>query len=272
MEPKPAVIHSLTPAPLEQFILLSKSAKGAAAAELIHNVLEAPGVYVFAEILEMPNIKELENNPAHQPYLNLMKLFAYGTYRDYLQNKASLPELNPAQTKKLKHLTLVSHATRSKCIPYTRLLDELGISNVRELEDVIIEAIYADIIRGKLDQKNSQLEVDYAIGRDIRPTDLGPIANTLEKWCQSCDMVMAGIENQIAHANSEKMKYIKQKENVEQELVNIKKTLKTQMHDGDDPMYSDSRDSIGHSEKSAPRKCKSKLGTRATSSTKFWHK
>lgn len=45
--------------PLEQFVLLSKSAKGAAAVELIKQALEAPGVYVFGELLDMPNIKEV---------------------------------------------------------------------------------------------------------------------------------------------------------------------------------------------------------------------
>jgi len=46
-------------AALEQFILLSKTAKGAAAMELIRQVLETPGIYVFGELLEMPNIKEV---------------------------------------------------------------------------------------------------------------------------------------------------------------------------------------------------------------------
>lgn len=45
--------------PLEQFILLAKGAKGSACAELIKQVLEAPGVHVFGELLEMPNIKEV---------------------------------------------------------------------------------------------------------------------------------------------------------------------------------------------------------------------
>jgi len=44
---------------LEQFILLSKTAKGAAAVELIQHALETPGIYVFGELLEMPNIKEV---------------------------------------------------------------------------------------------------------------------------------------------------------------------------------------------------------------------
>ncbi|EAW88749.1 COP9 constitutive photomorphogenic homolog subunit 7A (Arabidopsis), isoform CRA_c [Homo sapiens] len=42
----------------EQFLLLAKSAKGAALATLIHQVLEAPGVYVFGELLDMPNVRE----------------------------------------------------------------------------------------------------------------------------------------------------------------------------------------------------------------------
>lgn len=45
--------------PLEQFVLLAKGAKGQACAELIKQVLEAPGVHVFGELLEMPNIKEV---------------------------------------------------------------------------------------------------------------------------------------------------------------------------------------------------------------------
>lgn len=44
---------------LEQFILLAKGAKGAACIELIKQVLEAPGVHVFGELLSMPNIAEV---------------------------------------------------------------------------------------------------------------------------------------------------------------------------------------------------------------------
>lgn len=46
---------------LEQYLLLAKSAKGAAAVELIKQVLVAPGIYVFGELLDMPNIQEVSN-------------------------------------------------------------------------------------------------------------------------------------------------------------------------------------------------------------------
>ena len=44
---------------LEQFVLLAKTAKGAAAVSLVNQVLEASGVYVFGELLDMPNIQEV---------------------------------------------------------------------------------------------------------------------------------------------------------------------------------------------------------------------
>lgn len=45
--------------------------------------------------------------------------------------------------KKLKHLTIVTMAISNKCIAYSDLLEQLDIGCVRELEDLIIESIYA---------------------------------------------------------------------------------------------------------------------------------
>lgn len=204
--------------PLEQFVLLAKTAKGAAAMELIRQAVETPGVHVFGELLDMPNIKELENGPYVQ-YWNTLNLFAYGTYKDYLENKEKVLELTPTQKKKLQHLTIVTLATRSKCIPYSVLLEELDITNVRDLEDLIIEAIYADIIHGKLDQKNSQLEVDYAgLGRDVRPGDTSAVAETLAAWGEACDTVLACIEEQVTKANVEKQRATYHKERIQRDV------------------------------------------------------
>ena len=42
------------------------------------------------------------------------------------------------------------------------------MSSVRELEDLIIEGTNSNVIKGKLDQKASHFEVDFAMGRDVR--------------------------------------------------------------------------------------------------------
>lgn len=51
----------------EQFLLLAKAARGAALASLIHQVLEAPGIYVFGELLDMPAVREVSPDPAPAP-------------------------------------------------------------------------------------------------------------------------------------------------------------------------------------------------------------
>lgn len=75
-----------------------------------------------------------------------------------------------------------------------------------------------DIIHGKLDQKNKQLEVDYAIGRDIRPEEIKKISATLKEWCDSCESVLQTIENQIDRANSAKAMRTKHTEDLETEV------------------------------------------------------
>lgn len=76
-----------------------------------------------------------------------------------------------------------------------------------------------DIIHGKLDQRNKQLEVDYAIGRDIRPEDISKISSTLQEWCDSCESVLITIENQIDRANSAKAMRIKHMDDIESEVI-----------------------------------------------------
>ncbi|XP_029471030.1 COP9 signalosome complex subunit 7b isoform X1 [Rhinatrema bivittatum] len=167
---------------LEQFILLARGTKGPGLTNLINQVLEAPGVYVFGELLELPSVQELPEGP-NAAYFHLLNIFAYGTYPDYVAMKDSLPELTGAQRNKLKHLTIVSLASRMKCIPYSVLLKDLDMRNLRELEDLIIEAVYTDIIQGKLDQRNQLLEVDFCIGRDMQKKDIHSIMKTLQECC-----------------------------------------------------------------------------------------
>jgi len=53
---------------------------------------------------------------------------------------------------------------------------------IRDLEDLIIDAIYLDILRGKLDQKEQQLEVEYTMGRDLEPGKIEEVLAALKSW------------------------------------------------------------------------------------------
>ena len=48
-------------AKLEPFLLMSKSAKGAAAAKLTLDATSSPGVFVFAELLDVPSVQEVHS-------------------------------------------------------------------------------------------------------------------------------------------------------------------------------------------------------------------
>ena len=70
---------------LESFVLLSKSATSPrAAADLITQATSAPNTYVFAELLQTPNIAALKDGPSEfAPYYTLLQIFAWGTWADY---------------------------------------------------------------------------------------------------------------------------------------------------------------------------------------------
>ncbi|XP_034141044.1 COP9 signalosome complex subunit 7 isoform X1 [Drosophila guanche] len=229
---------------LEKFCVLAKNATGAALLDVLKQALEAPNVFVFGELLVEPNVAELKDGPDAK-YYNTLNLFAYGTYKEYRSKAGDYIELSPAMQKKLQHLTIVSLAIKTKSIPYALLQQELEIDNVRHLEDIIIEAIYADIIHGKLFQNTRILEVEYAQGRDIPPGNTGKIVETLQAWVNSCDGVSSCIENQIKYANAEKSKRLFNKDRVEKDLINLKKILKSQASDSDESMQIDTHGPSG---------------------------
>ena len=51
--------HLVSSKAIEQFVLLAKTAKGQAVVELVKEALEAPGVYVFGELMDTPAIKQV---------------------------------------------------------------------------------------------------------------------------------------------------------------------------------------------------------------------
>eukprot|EP00088_Acartia_fossae_P000399 TRINITY_DN10164_c0_g1_i2.p1 TRINITY_DN10164_c0_g1~~TRINITY_DN10164_c0_g1_i2.p1 ORF type:complete len:277 (-),score=53.20 TRINITY_DN10164_c0_g1_i2:523-1353(-) len=258
--------------PLEQFVILAKNAKGAAAVELIKQVLEASGVYVFGELLDMPNIKELEGNPASAPYFHLLQLFAFGTYKEFINKEVGkLAELSPLMLRKLRMLSVVSLAETEKLIPYSTLQAELGLETVREVEDLIIEGISSGIMNGKLDQKNSRFEVDFVIGRDIKQSDFPGIMGVLNSWCATCDSMLSSIESQVEKLNEDKAIKTQQKADLESKIAELKQTVK--LSSGGDTEDPDSRMDAERSDRRDKKgKGKTGRGVAVGSKSGFWPK
>jgi len=212
--------------PIEPFLLLAKNARGAAATHLIKQATEAPGVYVFGELAQVTNINQLEKDSPQD--WRLLQLFSFGTYQDYLRNTNDYPTLTDRQVLKLRYLTIVTLASKCHHVPYSVLQEELQIENLRPLEDLIIDAIYAGILRGKLNQSQQQLEVDFVIGRDMQSETIDSIIQTLEAWSEQCTSTLTSLETQIIRANEIKEMKSAMKKQTDVEIENVKKALKAQ--------------------------------------------
>jgi COP9 signalosome complex subunit 7 len=162
-------------------------------------------------LVALKQIKALASDPTHKKHFHLLELFAHGTYADYKQDSSKFPSnLNPAIIKKLKILSVVTMAASNKQLDYATLMDRLDMGDVRELEDLLIECIYAKLIVAKLDQQSSQLKVKRVSGRD--PSDLD-IANMCQKFDQlgnTVDNMLLQVDKQAKEAtndyNIEKLK------------------------------------------------------------------
>lgn len=134
--------------------------------------------------------------------------------------------------RKLQHLTIVSMAVPNKQLAYDALLAELGCQTVRQLEDLIIDAIYADCVHGRLDQRRRLFEVDHTIGRDVREhVDVAALKRTLVEWSGACETVLACIEQQIGRANDLKAAQLKAGKDIEAEQQHIRQALRAQPQD-----------------------------------------
>ncbi|XP_021756400.1 COP9 signalosome complex subunit 7-like isoform X1 [Chenopodium quinoa] len=210
---------------IEHFVKQASANKGSSLVPIIVEATSNPLLFAFSEILAVPNVAELQGTE-HSVYLNLLRLFAQGTWSDYKSSAGSLPPLAADQILKLKQLTVLTLAETSKVLPYDHLMEELDVTNVRELEDFLInECMYSGIVRGKLGQYRRCFEVVFAAGRDLRPGQLGSMIHTLTNWLATSDNLLLTIQEKIKWADTMSEVDKKHKKEVEERVEEVKKTV-----------------------------------------------
>lgn len=185
-------------AKVEQYLLLSKNARGLALVDLITKCTAEPGLFTFGEILSLTTVQELQQGH-HSAAFELLQLYAYGTWQDYrAAPPGKYPALSEAQQRKLKLLSVVSAADSVRTLRYEALMSALEVGSVRELEDLLItDCFYGGLLRGKLDQRNRCLHVEEAFSRDVPPSQLPGVSAALGEWLTAANGVLAGIEQRI---------------------------------------------------------------------------
>lgn len=67
------------------------------------------------------------------------------------------------------------------------------MDNVRSMEDLVIEAVYAGLVDGKLDQQKRLLRVKSFAARDVRYESIGDMIDTLTAWRGSIADLIANV-------------------------------------------------------------------------------
>ncbi|XP_065859152.1 COP9 signalosome complex subunit 7 isoform X2 [Euphorbia lathyris] len=210
---------------IDHFVKQTSPLKGSNLGPVIIEATSHPSLFAFSEILAVPSVSELEGTE-NSLYIDVLRLFAHGTWTDYKNNAGRLPQLIPDQVLKLKQLTVLTLAENNKVLPYDQLMQELDVSNVRELEDFLInECMYAGIVRGKLDQLRRCFEVQFAAGRDLRPGQLGNMLQTLSSWLSTSENLLVSIQEKIKWADTMSEQDKKHRKDVEDKVEEVKKSL-----------------------------------------------
>jgi len=71
---------------------------------------------------------------------------------------------------------------------------ELHVDNVRSMEDLVIEAVYAGLVDGKLDQQKRLLRVKSFAARDVRHECIGDLIDTLTAWRGNIADLIANVD------------------------------------------------------------------------------
>ncbi|KAG9159314.1 hypothetical protein Leryth_024483 [Lithospermum erythrorhizon] len=201
---------------IEYFVKKASSLNGSELTNVVVEATSHPFLFAFSEILSVPNFLQLEGTDG-SIYLDLLRLFSHGTWSDYKSVADRFPQLVADQVLKLKQLSVLTFAETNKILPYDLLMRELDISNVRELEDFLInECMSLNILC---------FEVQFAAGRDLRPGQLGSMIQTLGNWLTTSDNLLVTIQDKIKWADSMGELNKKHRKEVEERVEDVKKTL-----------------------------------------------
>ena len=172
---------------------------------------------------------------ANSKHLKTLNLFAYDTMRTYRQNPGQYLQLKPAQQKKLELITIADMASKQAVVPYADMMQALEIQDQRQLEDKIIDCIYNELLKGRLDQKKSCLHVASTYGRDVQDNAVNSILARLQDWDSRLAGAQSFMEQQMAactenvHSN-----YTQQVESEVNYLKELNRALLNQAKGGQD--------------------------------------
>ncbi|TXT05930.1 hypothetical protein VHUM_03691 [Vanrija humicola] len=130
----------------------------------------------------------------------------------------SYPPLTAAHQTKLKQLTLLSLALQQRSLPYAQLTEVLQVESIRDLENIIIDSIYAGLLGGKMHHHEQVLHVDWVSSRDLARDDLVKIQASLNNWSTNTQNILAALDEQIARVRGQNLAEAEQNATYQKQL------------------------------------------------------
>ena len=177
---------------------LQELSKNLSKSELEALILEAtkdPEVFHFHDLLIHPSIASLQTSSP--PFYELLQLFSHHTLSHYHKLKSDYPPLTDAHISKLQILTLLSAAHGRTQLSYDTLLSELNVSTIADLEKIIRDTIYANLLRGKMDQSGRILYISSSQARDALPESIQGMISNLRSFITRADDLIREIDDNI---------------------------------------------------------------------------
>jgi COP9 signalosome complex subunit 7 len=172
-----------------------KGKSGAGAALVVTQALNIPGLFFYGQLYHTDEVQRLADGEGTKAAFDVVKLLSYGTHKDVDSLSVEAAQLlTPVVTAKLHYLTLVSLSTNQRRLTYEQLHASLGVEDVRELEDIVIDAITEGLIGGRIDQQNSIVDIHEVAARDVELTAVPALIEQLEAWAQRCDAVTSELK------------------------------------------------------------------------------
>ncbi|OWA54041.1 putative COP9 signalosome complex subunit 7a [Hypsibius exemplaris] len=222
-----AAVEAESRLPELEVLLRSKSSKGRMIADLLRQITEIPDIYRFQTYLTIPNVQDLRNSD-FTATLDLLALYAYGTYSQYSENSSKYPALSEKQIFTLRCLTLASLAKESdrQKIPFKTIEDALGFTDHWQVFDFIIEALNYSYVKGKLDEPKRLLIVEEFITRDVDVIAEGKhIRSKLELFTAACENTLQKTKEESARIDQQKLRAELQKQELALKIENTRGTI-----------------------------------------------
>lgn len=155
------------------------------------------GKTIMSLWMEVGSVLEDAKNEETARVGNTLKLFATGTWREYVGHEDKYIHLDEALQRRLKCLTIVSLCEHATYVEYAAIQKEIDVDCVHTLESLVIHGcVYAGLLCGTLDQKLQRLHIHSAVPRDVWPESLDGMIASLDVWLDQAHKVASFLEEQ----------------------------------------------------------------------------